>query len=528
MTEENEINLEQYGRWSVYVPEDVEEADVVLYIRPGGKDIPPGYQTMFEEQSDKIIIYGTLEDGFKIEEVPSVIREVTNEKNISVGVIDVNTHSRSDKYAVLVTNELSDNGYTVAHATILDGNSTLKYMDMQTTGKGLTNADWQKFASTGAKLNVFTRGADGNYELEQRRLSGAVRNGVPVTYTLCSFDGNKDWGEKHAAVPRDLIAGNLMSIYDGTRDDFSFNDVDNPKTANINGFEWSNTYDYDKKAWVKIYDKTLNGSDYSSLTNYLSDDSSIYHTNKTSTLPTTYTLTDDKYDKNNPTASFVEMLKNSFNEKIIDLPESENLVVYRGELSAFLNSTMLASLPTDATDASNLINLINGFISNNVLKSETWNITYEKLGLYNKKLSERIQTANELGEILRSTISALIACMSEYDKIDISDLDELELLIVEIDKQIATLYTKLNKLEEYTDEKGNRGTREIKDEGVQNQINALQEQRDEAEKYVNAIKNLQQTYDSVRPQLENALAKVNAFSGSVANITPSPVYTYVA
>ena len=48
------------------------------------------------------------------------------------------------------------------------------------------------------------------------------------------------------------------------------------------------------------------------------------------------------------------------------------------------------------------------------------------------------------------------------------------------------------------------------------------------EKYIAAIEKLQATYDGVKPTLEAALAKVSAFSGEIASITPSPAYSYVA
>ena len=47
-------------------------------------------------------------------------------------------------------------------------------------------------------------------------------------------------------------------------------------------------------------------------------------------------------------------------------------------------------------------------------------------------------------------------------------------------------------------------------------------------KLIDAINKLQETYDRVIARIEEAMAKVSAFSGMVASINPSDNYVYTA
>ena len=532
--ETNEINWEQYGRWTASVPEGAtEDTDVVLFIRPGGSTTPPGYEALVEEHPDKIVIYGTKGDGYKTEEIPDVIKKIEEEKGVSIGTIDINAHSRTDKDAVLATNALADNGYTVGHATILDGNSTLTYMDAQQTGKGLTNADWQKFASTGAELNVFSRGADGYIKTEKDRLAGAIRNGVPVTYTLCDFDGSKDWGEKHASVPRDLIANDLMGVYDGTNDTFSFgtrltkqdNDFIGVTPAHVTGFEYSETYDYDKGGWVRTYDRSTDGSDYSGMVSRLADNSALYHTANGLALGSTLApLIGNTHEEIGRMTTMLSTFAGGFDASIQELPRSENLVVCKEELLAFKSSGILTTLQSNISEAGNLQNLIASFRNNGLLKGNVWNLAYDKLDIYDEALSKMAEAASALGEAISNAIDELLACYDRYpdipaDKIQTGNLGELTSELSDLRTKLAGIPKTLTAEdpetgEIYTYDNPAYVETEAKIESIQH--------------LVDAITDFKNTYERVKIALDAAMDDLKAFGGMIASITPSSSYTYVA
>ncbi|MBR7042000.1 MAG: hypothetical protein IKI04_00705, partial [Bacilli bacterium] len=518
---ENQLNWEKYGRWTASVPENAtEDTDVVLYIRPGGSDFPPGYEGVVADEPDKIIVYGTAGDGFTPEEIPGVIHEIEEKNDVSVGVIDVNAHSRTDRYAIQATNNLYDSGYTVGHTTILDGNSTFTFMDSRISGKGLTNADWQKFATTGSELNVFSRGADGLYQLEKDRLGIAINNGVPITYTLCDFDGNSSWEEKHASVPRDLLANNLMGIYDGTSNTFSFdrrltkadNSYIDANPAHVTGFKWSDTYDYDQNKWVRTYDRDTDGYDYSGLVNRLGSSSSIYHTPISGGGTTLAPLMTNVHDEISRMSTLLGTFSGSFNSSIVDLPQSENLVVCREELEAFKSSPILTNLQSTIAEAGNLQNLIASFRNNGLLKGDVWNLAYDKLDVYDEALSKMAEAAGNLGKAISNAIDQLLACYDRYpdipaDKIQTSNLSELTTELSNLRTSLESIPKEIESYDPVT-KKSTMVTNPYYTEMVE-KINNLQH-------LVDAITDFKETYERVKIELDAAMEELKAFGGMVA------------
>ena len=470
---------------------------------------------------DKIVIINK-EIYYDSDAVYETLSEMNNSGEVQVGLIDIFTHSKTDTAGIKSAIAADNFGFQVAHNSSLDSNGSLSRFNTRRDGEivdyndngvpirinALSHEEINAFADTGSMLVLFEQSGSGKSQLNEFINQLEPGKEVPMMYITCKLPGAPDdaaWNRNHKSMVLDPINGGYIDALNGTGS-LSL------EGGRIKSYSFE-MYDYsthDWKSYTQDEAEQILASYGQSLRDYLP-----------SALPSSI-------DTGKLVNISADGIRINLEAAVGNLPSRDDLLVYKDELSAFLNSSMLAALATDASDSSNLINLINNFISNSILKGESWNIAYEKLGVYNEKLNERIMAANELGETLRSAVSALLGCMTEYDVIDTSKLEELKEEVHRLEESIADLNTRLYKYEEYTDEHGNSGTRKVKDEGVQDQIDALEEQKREIEKYIAAIEKLQATYDGVKPTLEAALAKVSAFSGEIASITPSPAYSYVA
>ena len=201
------------------------------------------------------------------------------------------------------------------------------------------------------------------------------------------------------------------------------------------------------------------------------------------------------------------------------LPSKENLTLNKAELDAFLNSSALAALTTDTTDASNLKSLIAGFKNNGVLVGDVWNLAYDKLDQYDSALSERAEAANELGTAIRNAITELQECMDKYSVMDTSELPEIETEL----ENLKTQRDQLAASQWYENDDGEI----VEDTTVTEALTAIDNNITEVNEYVTAMKTVQETYDKVVKDIETAMEKVQKFSTAVANITPSQKYVFV-
>ena len=479
------------------------------------------FETYAAANPDKIVIINK-QVYYDSDAVYETLSEMNNSGEVQVGLIDIFTHSKSDTAGIKSAIAADNFGFQVAHNSSMDSNGSLSRFNTRRNGEivdyndngvpirisALSHEEINAFADTGSMLVLFEQTGSGKTQLNEFINQLEPGKEVPMMYVTCKLPGAPDmsaWNRNHKSMVVDPINGGYIDALHGT----GSITLDGGRIKDYS-FEM---YDYSTNSWKS----------------YTQDEAeqilASYGQNLRDYIPSTLPSDINTGKLVNISADGIRI---DLGAAVGNLPSRDNLLVYKGELSSFLGSSMLSALSTDASDSSRLINLINNFISNGILKGESWNIAYEKLGIYNEKLNERIMAANELGEALRSAVSALLGCMTDYDMIDTSKLEELKQQVIELERLIADLYTHLYKEETYTDEKGNTCKKTVKDEGVERQIKALEEEKREIEKYIAAIEKLQATYDGVKPTLEAALAKVSAFSNEIASITPSPSYSYVA
>ena len=513
----------QIGNCRVFIPEGYTgPLDAIVYCAGsgGGKgadSIP--YREIAKENPDRIIVYSLGVGGSDEKQIVSILQGINAEGgDISVGTIDVNGHSSGDKGAISQTVALDEAGFTVGSTNIFDGDSTLHMCAYGDYG-AVTKDTWMKFEQTGAQLNVFSRGKAVNTSMEKDRLQTvASRFGIPATYTICDFEGNKAWDELHAATNRDLVANGFMDVIDGKTDSVSFtvkltsDDYSSiaPRAAYVSGFISSESYNPETGEWTVTYTQAANGDDYSGMFAALSRNSSLYQGG--AQLAATIAGTNNQLDQ-----ILTQLGTLNMSGAFGSLPSRDNLLVYKDELSAFLGSPSLSALTTDVDDSNKLNSLLSGFVGNTVLKGDIWNLAYQKIGLYDTRLNERIQVAVELESTLRNAVTQLLGCMGEYAKLDTSNLDELKQLSDNLQKQIDYLNQQIQAAG--------------KDDDISGLLAALarvQKDKEEVDKEIRAIELLQQTYDQVRPSIEAAIEKVSSFGNTISSITPSQIYTYVA
>ena len=495
------------GSYFMYVPENYTGSLNVAIYYPGAggagaltsPDALPWVDYVNTNPNQIVIINKGASDN------SDVIYNDLNNIGVDYGDVNVFCHSLGDVAGLDTAGNGKNYGFNVTSLNVMDSNAQLaKYEKM-------SREEAQALADSGTTVVLFNQR---DWAMDANRTKPLTDAGVPLMYITCKTDvSNVQWNDtNHALINAQPIQNGYPDLLTGNITSLPIEPTATRGAHQILDYEF-NWFDYETNSWVNIT-KSEAENILSSIGKSLSD----YIPN---TLPSginTGKLVNISADG----------IRIDLGAAVGNLPSRDNLLVYKGELSSFLGSSMLSALSTDASDSSRLINLINNFISNGILKGESWNIAYEKLGIYNEKLNERIMAANELGEALRSAVSALLGCMTDYDMIDTSKLEELKQQVIELERLIADLYTHLYKEETYTDEKGNTCKKTVKDEGVERQIKALEEEKREIEKYIAAIEKLQATYDGVKPTLEAALAKVSAFSNEIASITPSPSYVYTA
>lgn len=519
--------FKDYGSFYMYVPEGYTgPLDVAIYYPSNTPNIGNEndetypFQQYAAENQDKIVVINK-QIYYDSDAVYDTLQEMSTSGEIQVGQIDIFTHSKTDTAGVLSTIAADTYGFQVAHTSSLDSNGSLSRFNTTRDGEivdyndngvpirinALSHEEINQFADTGSMLVCFEQTGSGKSQLKQ--FVNQLEDGkeVPIMYVTCKLPSAPDmsaWNRNHRSMVIDTMNNGYMGVLDGT-DSLTLD-------GRIKSYTFE-TYDYSTGNWIEHTQEEAEqilASYGQTLSNYIGNN-----------LP---------YQVNSmaPVNISSDSIRFNLEAAVGNLPSRDSLVLYSDELSAFLGSSMLSGLTTDASESSNLINLINGFISNTTLKGESWNMAYTKLGVYNDMLNERIAAANELGETLRSAVSALLSAMNGYSKVDTSELETLKQLVIQLTNQIETLKQQLWKEEKHTDKYGNTTTVRVKDEGVEREIIRVEHEKEEAEKMIKTIEKVQQTYDSVRPQLEGALAKVSAFSSKVASVTPSPSYTYVA
>ena len=523
----------QYGGCGVYIPEGYDGTlDVIVYC-PGagggnangkiggqiGADTIP-YQELIQTNPDKIIIYDNSIGGTYINDIVSALQQIDSQDNITVGAIDVNAHSAGDKGSIRTSIALDEAGFTVANVNVFDGDSTLHMCEYK-DAHAVTSSEWQQFAETGATLNVFSRGQAVNTWMEQDRLTNVASTfGIPATYTICEFEGNRDWGELHAALNRDLVVNGFMDVFDGKTDSVSFtvrlteDDYPGqiaPRPAYVTGFISSESFDPETNQWTITYTKAEDGTDISGMISSLSRNAYLY-----SGMAEATTLIGDANNELN--RMLTQINASNLDGAIGSLPSRDNLLVYKDELSAFLSSQSLSALVTDTEDANALNGVLANFVGNNILIGDIWNLAYQKIGVYDTRINERIQTAMELESTLRSAVSTLLNSMGEYSKLNTSDLDALKELSRQLEAQISSLKAQIAAAE----------AAEQDTSGLVAALRKVESDKIEVDKEITAIENLQAAYDQVRPSIEAAIGKVAEFSSKVSSITPSQAYTYVA
>ena len=514
--------FKDYGSFYMYVPEGYTgPLDAVIYYPSNTPDMGnertetyPFEQYAMENQ-DKIVIIN--KQIYYDSDAPfEALSELQSSGEVQVGNLEIMAHSKTDTAAVKATIAATEHGYHVAHTSTLDSNGSLSRFNPRRDGedtqgngiiRALTPTEINQFANTGSMLVCFEQSGSGKSQLNEFINQLEPGNEVPMMYVTCKLPGAPDmdaWNRNHKSMVVDTVNGGYINVLDGT------GSLELGGRIKEYTFE---TYDYSIGGWVSHTQEEAEqilASYGQSLSDYIP-----------STLP---------YNINNGSLVNISASDIEFNLDVAigSLPSSDNLLVYRDELSAFLSSSMLSSLSNDASEANGLNSLISSFMTNTILKGDSWNMAYSKLGIYNEKLNARAAAAIELGDTLRNAISQLLGCMGEYDKIDTSELPELKATLEQLKSDLEILKSQLMKEVTYTDSKGDRYTKSEEDPEVRRRINEVNEEIAEIEKLIKVIEKLQATYNSVRPQLEAALAKVSEFSHEVASIEPSQVYTYVA
>ena len=337
----SELNFEKIGNLYVYVPEGHDgnvPLDAEIYFTGAGgvnADVIP-YAELAKNGYDKLIILTAKEYSG---DIPQVMHSY-EEKGAQIGTIDVNAHSALCRQAIRATNGLSDAGYSVANANILDGRYGLSEYG---NGYDLKDEEYQKFSTTGANLNVFSSGSTGGGpESEKKNLVRAAENGVPVTYTLMDFEGSSRWDAKHVAVNRDLVYNDYFDILSGKKDTFTF---DKPRLtasdysyignypAYVTGIDYSVRYNEETHTWDTIYDKDINGNNYGAVVTQLSSKSNMYGPQMPVTL-----LVSQVHDEMNTMTALLSIFSTNYKANFQELPSSDKLVVCRGELEAFKSS----------------------------------------------------------------------------------------------------------------------------------------------------------------------------------------------
>ena len=494
------------GSYFMYVPENVDSTLNVAIYYPGaggayslnGNDAI-GWVDYVEKYPNQVVI---INKGCS--DNSATIFGDLNDSGLDYGVVNVYCHSLGDVAGRQTAANAADYGFDANFLSVMDSNSQLA------TFEKMSPEEARKLADNNTTVVLFNQR---DWAMDANRTRVLTDAGVPLMYITCKTDvSNMQWNDtNHALINAQPIQNGYPSLLTGEISSLPIEDTPVRGSHQILEYEF-NWYDYDTNSWVSLTQEqaeTTLAAQGRSLSAVLS------------TLP---------YQANSASPVNLANVDIRFNLEaaVGNLPSRDSLVLYSDELSAFLGSSMLSGLTTDASESSNLINLINGFISNTTLKGESWNMAYTKLGVYNDMLNERITAANELGETLRSAVSALLSAMNGYSKVDTSELETLKQLVIQLTNQIEILKQQLWKEEKHTDKYGNTTTVRVKDEGVEREIIRVEHEKEEAEKMIKTIEKVQQTYDSVRPQLEGALAKVSAFSSKVASVTPSPSYTYVA
>lgn len=214
---------------------------------------------------------------------------------------------------------------------------------------------------------------------------------------------------------------------------------------------------------------------------------------------------------------------------------SGGIKIYRDELDAFINSSMLSNLTQDIEETKGISNLIKSFRNNMILKGDSWKPAYDKLDMFDNALTERMNAADELGEAISFAITTLQACMKDYDMMDTSQLPELKVVFEQLKTERDSLNASIEAGATKTVSKGvDKDGKEILDTVTDyDQINAwksklaeIDTQIEKANKLITSLEELERKYKEIEKVLDAAMAKVAKFSSSAASIPPSLRYSY--
>ena len=503
-----------------YVPEGYSgEIDAIVYY-PGAQPANDiiAFEQLAEENPDKAIIID-MYSGPKgttdrlVGGTVDAVRGVENShENITIGTVDIATHSMGFPFGIPAANAFTDAGYQVGSVVNLDGRYQWNEFN------NLSNDTVEKFASSG--IPVYNFGQTTQESVCKSNCKKLLNYGVDVTWVGCETNRPYDWEENHATINQAPVQNGLFSVLDGKAKAMTLNptalfteNTSKMAPSQIEGYDFQ-SYNYETGEWTHI-DETASMSKLASRAGmYSANRAGLWNIN----------------NEMSAMGTLVSDFRNNLSTyNVGTLPDRDNVALHKDELLAFKSSSSLNLLLNDSSEATNLSGLIESFKNNNVLLGDTWQLAYSKLDTYDNALKMRAEAATELGNAITDAISELEGCMTEYDNMDTSQLPEIRVELQTAKDNLATLESqKYKEVTTYDADSETYVTTTVIDEGVVAQIAVVEENIRETEKFIAALENLQATYDRVIARLNEAMEKLNAFSGSVASITPSPAYTYVA
>ena len=205
------------------------------------------------------------------------------------------------------------------------------------------------------------------------------------------------------------------------------------------------------------------------------------------------------------------------------------------ELSEVTNARNFFSshddLTTDATESTGMKRLVDSLASSSQIGGPAWDQVRESLNTYSSALEARINLATNMGEIITGVLDDIIEYLTTddgngtYSSLDPGSIPALEEELRKMDRNIEALkrYKETLYIEQKTtDEDGNEVVYKMKDlEGrqrVQDDIDAVLEDREIFQKLLNKINGYVELYNDCIGRLDSITADISEFENAYSNI----------
>ena len=203
--------------------------------------------------------------------------------------------------------------------------------------------------------------------------------------------------------------------------------------------------------------------------------------------------------------------------------------LYLDELKAAKNFSTFDDLSNDASESSNMKNLLDNFVSESHghLKGEVWNRVGSELSQFSRALSARMELANRLSEAIQKALDILLNYMGdEYESLDFSQLPELEANRQRCENQIASIRATIASMSKKDDDGNSKITNDV---GYYNgMLSEYQNNLFEINKLIDKLNGLKEKYIEAEKILADAFSQINVVGNDFKNIKVGKTVSFIS